>query len=158
MDLSAPVTTGNIVGLIFHIFSTSSFRSFFFLAFLSFSYSLLLMFLSLWIATSVTTAFFCSLSTTTMVVSHHQFISLDQEVPQDLSSFILHYLWRYFLLPLWDFQPILGTDVPVHYSTYTWLWRSMYAVRACVVHPTIMRWSVSEASLHILHLKSCLVL
>jgi len=35
---------------------------------------------------------FCHFSTTTVLVSHHQFISLDLEVPQDPNSVILHYL------------------------------------------------------------------
>jgi len=49
------------------------------------------------------------------LVSPHQFISLKLEVSEDLSSIILFYLWRCFPLQLWDFQIILGTDVPVHH-------------------------------------------
>uniref|UniRef100_A0A3P9CA07 Taste receptor type 1 member 3 n=1 Tax=Maylandia zebra TaxID=106582 RepID=A0A3P9CA07_9CICH len=39
----------------------------------------------------------------------------------------------------------------------TWLWRSMYALPASILHPAVMCWIVSGASLHSLHLGSCLV-
>jgi len=41
---------------------------------------------------------------------------LNMEVPQDLTTVMLDDLWRCFQFWLWDFQVILGTDVPVHYS------------------------------------------
>ena len=43
------------------------------------------MLLSHGIATSITTAFFCCLLINTVLVSHHQFVSLDLRVQQDLS-------------------------------------------------------------------------
>lgn len=64
------------------------------------------------------------------LVSHHQLVSLYLEAPQDLGLVILNHLRR--CLP-YSVQMFLYT-MPA-----TWLWRSMYAVPACIIHPAIMR-------------------
>lgn len=92
------------------------------------------------------------------LVCYQQFVSLDLEVQQDLSSVILNHFKR--CLPFWpNPNPKPSSPYSAQMFRYTmpttWLYRSMCAVPACIVHPTIMCWTVSVTSLHIL--ESCLL-
>ena len=51
------------------------------------------------------------------LVNHHHLISLDLEVPRDLSLVVLNHFRRCFPLWSWNLQPILGTNVPVYYAS-----------------------------------------
>ena len=86
------------------------------------------------------------------MVSHHQFILLDLQVPQD-ALLILHYLWRCCLFHIWVFQPKPGADVPVHLCQPLGYGGSC----TCILHPAVMCWTVSVASVPSIHLGSCLV-
>ena len=49
---------------------------------------------------------------------HHQFVSLDLEVPQDLNPLVLNHLWRCLPSSPWDLNSILSTDISVYYRCY----------------------------------------
>ncbi len=134
--LRALITTGTTVAFTPHIFFSSSCSPWYFSSFLC---SFFLMLLSLGIATSITTAFFRCLSTTTM--------------SSWLATTILSvWIWNSHRIFAQSFSTIFGgvfhldlrTSSP--YSTqmlrYTlpaiWLWRSIYALSASTLHPTVM--------------------
>ena len=49
---------------------------------------------------------------------HHQFVSLDLEVPQGLDQLFLHHIWRCLSSWPWNLQSIVSTDVPEFYTCY----------------------------------------
>uniref|UniRef100_A0A669AZ21 mitogen-activated protein kinase kinase kinase n=1 Tax=Oreochromis niloticus TaxID=8128 RepID=A0A669AZ21_ORENI len=152
---SAPITTGTTVTFTLHILSSSSLSPWYFS---SFSCSFFLMLLSFGTATSITTAVFFCLSTTTM--------------SGWLATTILSVcIWKSHRILARSFSITLGgishfdlgtsrlysAQMFLYTMPATWLWRSMYALPASILHPAVMCWIVSGASLHSLHLGSCLV-
>ena len=51
-------------------------------------------------------------------VTYHQFLSLDLEVPQNLSSVVFKHLWRCPPSWPWAFQATLIADVLLHYASH----------------------------------------
>ncbi|KAI3354393.1 hypothetical protein L3Q82_018913, partial [Scortum barcoo] len=147
--LSTPITRGITDVFTPHILSNCSLSPWYFS---SFSCSFFLMLLSF--TTSISTALFCYLSTTTM---SGWFIITCLSVCIWKSHRILA---RPFSTTFGDVSHFdLGTSVQIFLYTMpaTWLWRSMYALPASILHPAVTCWIVSGASLHSLRLGSCLV-
>ena len=81
------------------------------------------------------------------LVSHRRYkVSLYLEVLQDLNSVILYH-----------FNCETSNPNSAQMFLCTILWRFMYAIFACILHPATMCWTVSKASLNSLHLGCCLV-
>uniref|UniRef100_A0A3P9CAH7 Taste receptor type 1 member 3 n=1 Tax=Maylandia zebra TaxID=106582 RepID=A0A3P9CAH7_9CICH len=152
---SAPITTGTTVTFTLHILSSFSLSPWYFS---SFSCSFFLILLSFGTATLITTAVFFCLSTTTM--------------SGWLATTILSVcIWKSHRILARSFSTTLGgishfdlgtsrlysAQMFLYTMPATWLWRSMYALPASILHPAVMCWIVSGASLHSLHLGSCLV-
>lgn len=150
---SASITTNTTEAFTFQISCSFSFSPWYFL---SFECSFTLMLISLRTATFITMPFRFVDYHNVWLDSHHYFISLNLEVPQGFSLSFSNTLWR--CLSFWlraSSQYIV--QMFLYATLATWWWYSMYAVHACILHPTVMCCTVSGASLHRLFLASFLV-
>lgn len=116
--VTASITTGTILDFTFHICSSCFFSPWYFSLLLCFFF---LMVLSPGIATSITTALFCSLSSTTMTgsLARRYLLVWTLKSRRIFALFVLNLFYRFVPLGLWNFKSILCPDVPVYDSTHS---------------------------------------